>query len=193
MLTRLALVALLTLPVAACESEAMMDLRRNLGVGGAAEEDATGEVAAPAEPRGPVVSPLVQPIETGTAEPRAVATIEPVTSQTAAFIASGAEPFWNVQIAGTSAVYRSAEGEAGRSIAVNRIPFTGGVEYIGVLNGRPFVVNLRPVACRDAAGARKPFTARLTVGGETRAGCAEPGAVASPSAEAAAAAPATSG
>lgn len=192
MLTRLALLAALTLPVAACDSEAMTDLRRNLGAGGAeTEADLAGEVAAPAEPRGPVTSPLVEPIETGAAAPRAITTVEPVTYRTEAFIAGGAEPFWNVQIAGNSAVYRTSPEGAGRAIAVNRIPFAGGVEYIGVLNGRPFVVNLRPGTCQTEAG-RLPFTARLTVTGEQRTGCAGAGTVAAPQA-AAADAPATSG
>ena len=184
MLTRLALLAALALPLAACDSEAMTDLRRNIGMGGAeAEADPNGEIAPPSEPRGPVVSPLEQPIETGAAAPRAMATVEPVTYRTEAFIAGGTAPFWNVQIAGNSAVYRSAPGGAGQTIAVNRIPFAGGVEYIGVFGGRPFVVNIRPGRC-EAEGGRQPFTARLTVTGEQRTGCAEAGATPAPQAAA---------
>ncbi|WP_304615682.1 hypothetical protein [Paracoccus sp. (in: a-proteobacteria)] len=171
MFPRFALVALLTLPLAACDSEAMTDLRRNIGLGAEAEP----QPETPAGPRPPAVSPLVQPIETGT-EARPVATVEPVTYRAEAFVARGNEPFWNVQVAGNTATYRTPENQSGRAIQVNRLNFAGGVEYIGVLGGRPFVLNLRPGECQDSmADERFPLTARLTVQGQTRTGCAAPG------------------
>lgn len=175
MFPRFALIALMTLPLAACDNEAMTDLRRNLGM----EAEAPPE--EPTGPRPPAVSPLVQPIETGTAAPQPIATAEPLTYRATAFVARGNEPFWNVQVAGDTATYRTPDNQNGRQIQVNRIPFAGGVEYIGVLNGRPFVLNLRPGQCQDSmADDRFPLTARLTVSGNTVTGCAAPGAVASP-------------
>jgi uncharacterized membrane protein len=168
MLPRFAILALLTLPLTACDEQARSDLRRNIGFGQAEPEQ-------PAGPRPPAVSPLVQPIETAAAEPRPVPTVEPLTYRTTAFAAGGNAPFWNVQINGNSATYRTAENGDGRQIPVNRLTFNNGVEYIGVLDGRPFVVNLRAARCRDSvSGTRFPLTAKLTVRGTPQPGCAAP-------------------
>lgn len=178
---RFALLALISLPLAACDSAAMTDLRRNIGL-----EQAEAEPEVPEGPRPPAISPLVQPIETGGAAPRPVSTVEPLTYRNAAFVAGGNEPFWNVQISGDTATYRTPENQEGRQIQVNRLTFASGVEYIGVLNGQPFVVNLRTGRCRDdMSGERLPLTARLTVSGQTQTGCGAPAQP--PAAEAAAA------
>ncbi|WP_265500601.1 COG3650 family protein [Paracoccus beibuensis] len=168
MLPRLALLALMTIPLAACDGQAMTDFRRTVGL-----EEAEPE--QPAGPRPPAVSPLEQPIETGAAEPRPIPTVEPLTYRSTAFVAGGNEPFWNVQINGDTATYRTPEDSDGRRIQVNRVPFDDGVEYIGVLNGRPFALNLRAERCRDSmSGKRMPLTARLTVTGDQFTGCGAP-------------------
>ncbi|WP_410217824.1 hypothetical protein [Paracoccus sp. (in: a-proteobacteria)] len=167
---RLALLALLTLPLAACDSEAVTDLRRNIGI-----DRAEAEPEVPAGPRPPAVSPLEQPIETGAAAARPIPTVEPLTYNSTAFVAGGNEPAWSVEISGNTATYRTAEDQTGRQIQVNRLLFDKGVEYIGVLEGRPFVVNMRAERCRDSGiRKRQPLTARLTVTGQTIAGCASP-------------------
>ena len=57
------------------------------------------------------------------------------------------------------------------------------MEYIGVLNGRPFVLNMTATECQDTMADEKyPLTARLTVSGQTQQGCAS---VAQPAAAAA--------
>lgn len=180
---RLALVALTSLPLAACDSQAMTDLRRGVGLEEAAPEQ-------PAGPRPPAVSPLEQPIETGAEPARPVSTAEPLTYRSTAFVARGNEPFWNVQINEGTATYRTPDDQDGTRISVNRLVFAQGVEYIGVLGGRPFVLNLRATPCRDSmADERFPLTARLTVGGQSLQGCASPAqAPATPAAAAAAAA-----
>lgn len=170
MFSRLAFLALLTLPLVACDSQAMSDLRRGVGL-----DQPEPEPEVPAGPRPPAVSPLQQPIETGAASPRPVPTAEPLTAGTTAFVARGNEPFWNVQISGNTATYRTPDNQDGRRITVNRLVFDQGVEYIGVLNGRPFVVNMRAAECQDSmADERFPLTARLTVSGATLTGCASP-------------------
>lgn len=181
MFPRFALLALLTLPLAACDGQAMTDFRRSVGL----EEPAPEQ---PAGPRPPAVSPLVEPIETGAATPRPIPTVEPLTYRNTAFVASGNAPDWSVQINGNTATYRTAEDIDGRQIQVNRLTFDEGVEYIGVLNGRPFALNLRAARCRDSATrARMPLTARLTVQGEQLPGCAQAAQpAAAPTAEAAA-------
>ncbi|WCQ98527.1 COG3650 family protein [Paracoccus aestuarii] len=171
---RLAMLALLTLPLAACDSEAMTDLRRGVGL----DRTEEAQPAQPEGPRPPAVSPLVEPIETGAEPPRALSTAEPLTYRATAFVARGNEPDWNVQISGNTATYRTPDTPNGRQIQVNRLVFDRGVEYIGVLNGRPFVVNMRAAPCQDTmSDERFPLTARLTVTGQTRTGCAAPGVV----------------
>lgn len=163
MTPRLALIALMTLPLAACEGV-------NLPTIGGAEPEVQGHQGPPG------VSPLEQPIETG-AEARPVSTAEAATYNTAAFSARGNEPFWAVDVAGSTAIYKTPDNQNGRPIRVNRLNFAQGVEYVGVHSGRPFVLNIRAAACQDSmSGDRFPFTARLTVSGRTEAGCAGPAA-----------------
>lgn len=164
MTPRLALIALLTLPLAACEGTGFPGF---------------GSTEAETQPVGhkgpPTVSPLQQPIETGASTPRAIATAESRTLNTTAFTARGNEPFWRVDAAGNTAIYRTAENQNGRAIQVSRLTFAQGVEYIGTLNGRPFVLNIRGQDCQDTmSGERFGMSASLTVSGRTTAGCAGP-------------------
>lgn len=161
MSSRLALVALMILPLAACE-----------GTGFNLNPDAQAE--APATPRAPAVSPLEQPIETGGGS-RPVSTAERVTYNTQAFTARGNEPFWSVDVAGSTAIYKTPENQRGQAIRVERLTFAKGVEYIGVRGGRPFALNIRGTECRDSmSGERFPMTAVLTTGGKREEGCAGP-------------------
>ncbi|RJL07048.1 COG3650 family protein, partial [Paracoccus siganidrum] len=160
---RLALLALLTLPLAACEGTGLP------GFGAQDDPQAEGHRGPPS------VSPLEAPIETGAAEARAVATAEAQTHNTAAFSARGNEPFWAVDVAGNTAIYKTPSNQRGQAIRVNRLTFAEGVEYIGVLGGRPFTVNIRAAECRDSmSGDRFPMTATLTVSGRSERGCAGP-------------------
>ncbi len=158
---RLALIALLTLPLAACDGTGLP------GLGGDQQPPVAEGHKGP-----PGVSPLDQPIETG-GEVRAVATADAATHGTAAFSARGNEPFWAVDVAGTTAIYKTPDNQRGRAVLVNRLTFAQGVEYVGVLNGRPFTLNIRGAACQDSmSGEKFPMTARLTTGGRTSTGCA---------------------
>ena len=162
MTTRLAVLALMILPLAACDGA-------NLGLG------KDPEAAAPTGPRPPAVSPLDQPIETGSVASKAVSTAERTTYETAAFSARGNEPFWAVDVAGNTAIYKTPQNQRGTPIRVSRLTFSKGVEFIGVHAGRPFVVNIRGGNCRDTmSGDRFPMTASLTVSGKTTTGCAGP-------------------
>lgn len=159
MTPRLALIALMTLPLAACDGANLPGL-------GGAEPQVQGHKGPPG------VSPLEQPIETG-AEAKPVSTAEAATYNTAAFSARGNEPFWAVDVAGSTAIYKTPDNQKGRAIRVNRLVFAQGVEYVGVHAGRPFVLNVRATECQDSmSGQDFPFTARLTVSGSTEAGCA---------------------
>ncbi|SNR45320.1 hypothetical protein EYF88_08130 [Paracoccus sediminis] len=159
MTPRLAFIALMTLPLAACEGVTIPGMDR-----------AAPLVEGHKGPPG--VSPLEQPIETGT-EMRPVSTAEAATYNTAAFSARGNEPFWAVDVAGSTALYKTPDNQNGRPIRVNRLVFAQGVEYIGVHAGRPFALNIRAAECRDSmSGQDFPFSARLTVSGNTQTGCA---------------------
>lgn len=161
MTPRLALLALMTLPLAACEGVTLPGLP-------------TAAPVVEGHKGPPGVSPLEQPIETG-AELKSVSTAEPTTYNTAAFSARGNEPFWAVDVAGSTAIYKTPDNQKGRAIRVNRLAFAQGVEYVGVHAGRPFVLNIRAAACQDnMSGENFPFTARLTVSGQSNAGCAGP-------------------
>ncbi|SNT71757.1 COG3650 family protein [Paracoccus seriniphilus] len=160
---RLALLALLTLPLAACEGTGLP------GFGSTQEPQVEGHKGPPS------VSPLEQPIEIAEAPATPVATAEAKTSSTNAFSAHGNEPFWTVNVAGGTAIYITPGNSKGRAIRVNRLVFDKGVEYVGVLSGRPFVVNIRGTACQDdMSGEKFPFTATLTVSGRSHRGCAGP-------------------
>lgn len=162
MTPRLALIALMTLPLAACEGVNLPGLRTPDA------QEAAGHKGPPG------VSPLEQPIETGT-EAKPVSTAEAATYNTAAFSARGNEPFWAVDVAGSTAIYKTPDNQKGRPIRVNRLAFAQGVEYVGVHGGRPFVLNVRAAKCQDSmSGQDFPFTARLTVSGKSETGCAGP-------------------
>ncbi|MDO5612361.1 MAG: hypothetical protein Q4G14_03850 [Paracoccus sp. (in: a-proteobacteria)] len=153
---RLAALAVLPFALAACD---MAGLSRQP----AEDPAATEEPAGP--PRPPEVSPLQQPIEIAGAEQRAVATAEASTVDTRSFMAQGEG--WSVEIQGDVAQYR--RGGNPRSVAVNRLVFARGVEYVGVLDGAPFALTIRGTACGNA-----PMTASLRAGGRTLSGCAAP-------------------
>ncbi|MBK4217209.1 hypothetical protein JJJ17_14855 [Paracoccus caeni] len=160
MTPRLALIALLTLPIAACEG---------INLPGQEEPQVEGHKGPPG------VSPLEQAIETGAEEGRALSTAEATTYNTAAFSARGNEPFWAVDVAGNTAIYKTPENQRGTAIRVDRIAFAEGVEYIGVHRGRPFTVNIRAARCQDSmSGDRFPMTATVTVAGNVQRGCAGP-------------------
>lgn len=163
MLSRYAFLALATLPLVACGDIENPFSRAEQP---AAVEGHTGP---------PTVSPLEQPIETGGAEARPVATVDPATYRTSAFSARGNEPFWAVDAAGGTAIYKTPDNQRGRPIRVDRLAFAGGVEYVGVLNNRPFALTVRSAQCRDdMSGQRFPMTATLKVSGQTLSGCAAP-------------------
>ncbi|SEN70276.1 hypothetical protein SAMN04489859_101381 [Paracoccus alcaliphilus] len=159
---RLTVLALLTLPLAACDGAGLPGL-------GSEQPQVEGH-------RGPpTVSPTEAPIETGEAEGRPIATAEARTHNTAAFSARGNEPFWAVDLAGNTAIYKTPSNQRGQAVRVNRLTFAEGVEYVGVLGGRPFVVNIRGTDCQDSmSGERFPMSASLTVSGRSERGCAGP-------------------
>ncbi|WBU57151.1 COG3650 family protein [Paracoccus sediminicola] len=186
--------ALLPLALAACDEQAMQDLRMPWDQPLDATPDPQAEAEAePVDPmqrpfNAPEVSPTQVPIEVE-GNRSAVATAESQTLNTAAFFARGNEPFWRVDVANGTAKYATPENQSGRNIAVNRLVYRQGVEYVGELNGGPFSLNIRSVNCTDTmSGEAFPMTATLRVGARRLQGCAGP-AQAAPAASADAPAP----
>lgn len=166
--------ALLPLALAACSEQDIANLKmpwdKPLETMPDTVEDPTQKVHVP-----PAVSPLKQPIETTDAAPKAAPTAEAKTLAETAFRASGNEPFWTVEIADGTARYITPEDQSGRNIAVKRINFARGVEYIGVLDGQPFSVTIRSQKCADSMSGKKfPMSAALRAKNQTNNGCAAP-------------------
>ncbi|PZO64073.1 MAG: hypothetical protein DI498_12190 [Paracoccus denitrificans] len=147
-------------------------------------------VAAPAEPAKPFIpeptggSPRDTPLEIAGGEHRAVSTADAATLNVRDYTAAG--DGWQVVVAGNKAQF-TRPGAKSASVTVRRIVFASGVEYVGVLNDRPFALTVRGQTC----GAQ-PMTAVLKANGTTFNGCAAPGATA-PVAPTASAAPAAKG
>lgn len=181
---RLAALAVLPFALAACDEQAMTDLRSGLGM--------TPEVVEqPAAPSGlpPAVSPLEQAIEVAGGEHIASATADAETLNTVAFLARGNEPFWTVEASGERAVYKTPENQKGRTITVRRMTFAQGVEFVGTLDGTAFALTVRGTDCvDDMSGEKFPMSATLKIGGRMNNGCAAPATAATAAAESAVAA-----
>ncbi|TKW68628.1 MAG: hypothetical protein DI616_01130 [Paracoccus denitrificans] len=178
-------VALLPLGLAACDEQAMQDIRMPWD---------QPEAEAPATPVDPMSQPLVAPSVSPNEVPievegerKQVATAESKTLNAAGFVARGNEPFWRVDVSGTTAKFITPENQAGTNVTVRRIVYQQGVEYIGERGGASFSLNIRNVACTDSmSGEKFPMTAVIRNGSLRGQGCASP-------IEAAAAAPASQG
>lgn len=173
--------ALLPLALAACDEQALSDLKfpwdkplQTVPDGPVEPETKT--------PTPPAISPLDVPIEVADAEDKPLPTGEAATYQLTAVSARGNEPFWSVDVAGKTATYRTPENQSGRKISVNRLVYAKGVEFVGVLGDAPFSLNVRGVACTDSmSGEKFPLSATLRVGSMRAQGCARPTETATPS------------
>lgn len=132
------------------------------------KKDAEPEAAGHTGPPG--VSPIDQPIETGT-ETKAVSTAEASTMNTAIFRAVAADGSWTVHAADKTAVY-ARPGQRSLGVTTRRITYAGGVEFVGTMSNRPFTLNVSATECRTASGERFPMTARLSANGARSTGCA---------------------
>lgn len=126
---------------------------------------------APAEPAPPHIpeptgaAPTQQPLEIEGARAK-VATAEAETLAVTDLVASGEG--WTAAVQGSTARFERA-GAAPVNVTVRRIPYSRGVEYIGTLGGRPFVLRINPQDCGD-----QPLTALVRAGADSYPGCASP-------------------
>ncbi|AGT07681.1 hypothetical protein [Paracoccus aminophilus] len=149
----------MTLALAACGSEMPWQKK----------PAAAPEETAPTHSGPPAVSPIDQPIETGAAGV-ALATSEATTRATKLIRASGQG--WTAT-GGESSVVYERPGQKSVGVTTRRISYARGVEFIGIMSGKPFSLNVQAAECTDAAGAKHPFTARLTASGAKLTGCAD--------------------
>lgn len=175
--------ALLALPLAlaACDEQAMKDLRMPW------DKPEPPPAAAPAEPPKPSIpdptgaSPVVQPLEVEGARAK-VATADAETLAVTDLTAGGEG--WTVAVRGTGARFERPGAKAA-NVTVRRLPYSGGLEYIGTLNGQPFSLKISSTDCGD-----QPLTAVLRAGGTTYNGCATPAGAAAAASSTPAAKPA---
>ena len=145
----------MTLALAACGGELPWEKK-------SAEPEVQGHTGPP------TVSPIDQPIETGTTGV-AISTAEATTMATNMFRASGQG--W-VATAGANSVVYERPGQRSVGVSTRRMTYGKGVEFIGVMSGRPFALNIQAGECTDASGAKHPFTARLSTASGKQTGCA---------------------
>ncbi|KPL68555.1 hypothetical protein SZ64_10825 [Erythrobacter sp. SG61-1L] len=85
----------------------------------------------------------------------------------------GNEPFWGGQVQGSALTYTTPEDPKGQAVEVKRFAGRGGISFSGTLNGAPFDLSISATPCGDSMSDRVyPFSALLSLGGETRHGCA---------------------
>lgn len=90
------------------------------------------------------------------------------------FAARGNEPFWGVDVDGTTLRYsRMGEGEA-ITLHAERLAYAKGVEFSGEHEGKAYNLNIRSQACPNTmSDDTHEFTATFDYGDETLHGCAD--------------------
>ena len=85
---------------------------------------------------------------------------------------SGTEPFWNVEIRGDIALFKSPENPDGTSFVVDRFAGLNGLSFSGQLDGASFDAMVTPGDCSDGMSDRTyPYTVTVTWGQEQLKGC----------------------
>lgn len=161
---RLAMLAL-PLALAACGGQGDFRMPWDKTPPPAAETAAPAEPARPSIPEPTGAAPTVQALQVA-GETKKLATADAETLGVQHFVASGTG--WKASVSGNAARFERP-GAKPAAIAVRRIPYSGGVEYIGVLGEQPFVLRVRAANCGD-----QPLTASLRARGTNYSGCATP-------------------
>ncbi|MDO5620434.1 MAG: hypothetical protein Q4G24_03080 [Paracoccus sp. (in: a-proteobacteria)] len=164
---RLAALALLPLALAACDETQMQNFRDSFS---SKPAETAQEPAEPTPPQPPAVSPLKDPIELAGGAKTARATAQAGTVNVTALNAIGTEQDWSADVAGGKVVFKRA-GAADVTVAVDRLVFAGGIEFIGVLGGRPFTLRASEAACTGRGGQKYPLSVTLRAQGNTLTGC----------------------
>lgn len=157
--------ALLALPLALAACDETQDFRMPWDPAPAPAPAATEPAGPPTIPEPTGASPTVQPLEVE-GETAKVSTAEAETLAVTNLTAAGEG--WTASVNGTTARFEPA-GASAANVEVRRIPYSGGVEYIGQLGGQPFVLRVNAQDC-----GKQPLTATVRARGNTLSGCASP-------------------
>lgn len=93
------------------------------------------------------------------------------------FQALGTEPFWSIEIVGSRLLYTSPEQQAAVAIAAHMEGMskhgTGGLKYVGRMDGKTVVLMIEPGTCSDGmSDTVYPYKASFMWGDQTQQGCA---------------------
>lgn len=127
--------------------------------------------ATPATPPKPTIPeptgapPTVEALQVA-GETKKIATADSETLAVTDFAAKGEG--WSASVNGGSARFERPGAKAA-TVSVKRIPYSGGVEYIGTLGDQPFVLRVNANDCNG-----EPLTASLRANGKNYSGCASP-------------------
>lgn len=120
------------------------------------------------------------------AEPAAGATADaaPVVAEPAGiandsanrFVAHGNEPFWAVEVDGTTLTWKTPEMPEGRKLVAERSAHAQGVNFTGKDGDKDFTLDIIGKQCSDGMSDETfEFTASWNYGGNTMTGCARRG------------------
>lgn len=124
------------------------------------------------QPPAPAAEP---PVATAPAEVPPPAPVEE-SSVVEAFRAMGNEPFWTVEVNGTTLRYTTPDNTDGIVLQATRQAYAKGVEFTGTHEGKPFTLNIGGDSCPDSMSDQThEFTATFDFNGETLRGCADRG------------------
>ena len=90
------------------------------------------------------------------------------------FRAFGTEPFWNVNVEGTTLTFTTPEDQAGKTFEGTRRAVDGGVELAGNHDGKAFVLTVGAGDCSDGmSDNRYTLVSTFRYGDVTYKGCGE--------------------
>lgn len=107
------------------------------------------------------------------------ATPVPAPTQAAAptlparFRATGTEPFWGAEVAGSTLRYSTPEFPDGAAVPVTRSIKDGAVVFSGTIDGKPIELAVSAGPCSDGmSDTIYPWSASRTIGPDIERGCA---------------------
>jgi Predicted membrane protein len=98
----------------------------------------------------------------------------PVPQSGGAWHAFGNEPFWSVEVRGTTLVFKTPEDQAGVVLQGRRVPSLVGTVILGRDEAGEFHLGITPGECSDGMSDRiHAYAATFIHGGRTYKGCAQ--------------------
>ena len=128
-------------------------------------DDTRNNVVAPAGPAATTAEPATPAPAPTTGE-------GPITR----FVAHGNEPFWSVEVDGTTLTWKTPEMQAGRTLVAERSADADGVKLTGKDGDKDFILDIGSKPCSDGMSDETfEFTASWKYDGSTMSGCAKRG------------------